>query len=307
LALRIAQGGGDSQDIVTAKKFLGVTERELELLAQRVLDCLGKDPKDPSTIKAEVGDAARSLGPEGKKRGMTTTLPMVLGRLQTSGEIRRQPVNGRLDQQRYGYVRWNCKPSDVSLEEAHVLLARRYFSWIGTASEANFQWFSGLSKRASKAALEPLGLVPVCGNLLVFPEDSEHLRSFRAPAEPEYALISSLDSLFLLRRDIKSFLDESDLERHTVGDKGPVQLGHLMDLSNNAIVDRGRVVGLWEFDPEAAQVVWFSFVEPTDAMRKAVAVTGEYIRDQLGDARSFSLDSPESRKPMLTALASMQR
>ena len=27
-----------------------------------------------------------------------------------------------------------------------------------------------------------------------------------------------------------------------------------------------------------------------------------YVRDQLGDARSFSLDSPESRKPLLAAL-----
>ncbi|HSI73754.1 MAG TPA: crosslink repair DNA glycosylase YcaQ family protein [Fimbriimonas sp.] len=307
LALRISQGSGDPQDISTAKKYLGVTEEELQRLASAVLNCLDHEPKDPATIKACVGNAARSLGAEGKKRGMTTTLPMVLGRLQTSGEIRRHPVNGRLDQQRYGYVRWHQKPMAISLEEAHVELARRYFSWIGVASEANFQWFSGLSKKAAKAALEPLGLAVVSGDLFALPKDTDEVGGFKTPEDPSYSLVSSLDSLFLLRRDIKGFLEAEDLERHAVGDKGLLQLGHLMDLSNNAIVDRGRIVGLWEYDPGASQVVWFSFIEPNEDMRKAVARTGEYIRDQLGDARSFSLDSPESRKPVLAALGSMQR
>jgi hypothetical protein len=38
---------------------------------------------------------------------------------------------------------------------------------------------------------------------------------------------------------------------------------------------------------------------------RAVAHTEAYVRDQLGDARSFSLDSPKSRAPRLAALRSV--
>ena len=41
---------------------------------------------------------------------LTTTLPLALGKLQAMGEIRRVPVNGRLDQQRYKYSAWRPNP-----------------------------------------------------------------------------------------------------------------------------------------------------------------------------------------------------
>jgi hypothetical protein len=37
-------------------------------------------------------------------------------------------------------------------------------------------------------------------------------------------------------------------------------------------------------------------------MKNAIAATEEFIRDQLGDARSFSLDSPESRSARIEVL-----
>jgi hypothetical protein len=39
-----------------------------------------------------------------------------------------------------------------------------------------------------------------------------------------------------------------------------------------------------------------------DALRAAVARVEEFARDQLGDVRSFSLDSPASRGPRVAAL-----
>jgi hypothetical protein len=48
--------------------------------------------------------------------------------------------------------------------------------------------------------------------------------------------------------------------------------------------------------------VWISFIKPDKAMKKAVTETEAYVRDQVGDARSFSLDSPQSREPKLKAL-----
>ena len=64
---------------------------------------------------------------------MATTLPVALGKLQEEGRIRRIATNGRLDQQRYRYVRWDPNPLagfPLSADEAQTELARRYFTWI---------------------------------------------------------------------------------------------------------------------------------------------------------------------------------
>src|SRR5690606_34871922 len=159
----------------------------------------------------------------GKKRGISTTLPLALGRLQVLGEIRRQPVRGRLDEQRYAYVRWPDSPlreSKLTAGDAAVLLARRYFEWIGVASLAHFQWLSGLGVKAAKAALEPLGLRPLAEGspLLGRADDLEALRAFEAPKAPAYRLIAGIDALLLLRREIADHVDEADRRRKVTGD-----------------------------------------------------------------------------------------
>src|SRR5580700_5824375 len=110
----------------------------------------------------------RNLGPEGAKKGLSTTLPVALGLLQAAGEIRRVPVNGRIDQQRYKYAAWKCSP-DGSFTD----LARRYFSWIGPATVAEFQTFAGLGVKAAKATVEPLQLAQVDGDLVLLSADRE--------------------------------------------------------------------------------------------------------------------------------------
>jgi hypothetical protein len=62
------------------------------------------------------------------------------------------------------------------------------------------------------------------------------------------------------------------------------------------------VVGLWEFDTGSDSVVWLPFIKKDKALEAAVKRTEEYVRRQLGDARSFSLDSPKSRAPKIAAL-----
>ena len=143
---------------------LGVTEKEIDKLCDAVLKALTNGPLEPDQIREATGKASRSLGEEGKKKGLTTTLPVALGKLQVTGDIRRVPSNGRLDQQRYRYALWRPNPlakSKLSPEEAHVELARRYFHWIEPATLAEFQWFSALGVKACKAAIDPLGLVPL--------------------------------------------------------------------------------------------------------------------------------------------------
>ena len=62
------------------------------------------------------------------------------------------------------------------------------------------------------------------------------------------------------------------------------------------------LIGLWLYDPDAADIAWTTFAPPDDAVRAEVARTAAFIRDDLGDARSFSLDSPASRRARIEAL-----
>lgn len=305
LALKVGQqfGGGELKQ--AAK--LGVTDKEIDKLCDAVLKSLAKRTLSPEEIRQATGDASRSLGEEGKKKGLTTTLPIALGRLQNMGDIRRVPVNGRLDQQRYAYAAWRPNPLarlKLSTEDAFTELARRYFRWVAPATLGEFQWFAGLTGKAAHAAVEPLQLVPIEANdaRLMFPDDREAFAKFKAPTKPRYTLVSSLDSIQSHRRDVRSLLDERDLKREVVTANETRAAGGLTDLPSHAILDRGRLVGLWEFDADTQSIAWTSFVAKDKQLEAAVARTEAFVRDELGDARSFSLDSPKNRAPRIAAL-----
>jgi len=288
---------------------LGVTEKEIAKLERAVLDALdGGNAMEPDAIRDATGKASRSLGEEGKKKGVTTTLPLALGRLQAKGEIRRVPVNGRLDQQRYRYARWTSSPLAAygkSLGEAYTDLARLYFGWVGPATLAEFQWFSSLGVKAAKEAIAPLRLAPArdTADRLILPEDVDAWEQFAAPGDPCYALVSSLDSIAAARRNLPSLVDPKDHDRKVVADATETPVGGISDLPSHAILDRGRVIGLWEYDADASRIVWGTFgTKKTRQLTAAVEETEAFVRDQLGDARSFSLDSPKSRVKRLDAL-----
>src|SRR5262249_10119229 len=105
-----------------------------------------------------------------------------------------------------------------------------------------------------------------------------------------------------LRRDVISLLADEDTGQTMMGERGLQPIGGVQDLSSHAILDRGRLVGLWEFEPASGTIAWPAFVPVTAELKTAVARTVAFLRDQLGDARSFSLDSPESRRPKIEAL-----
>jgi hypothetical protein len=293
-------------EMKTAEK-LGVTPKEIDKLCDAVMHALEKGPLDPDGLREATGKAVRNLGEEGKKKGLTTTLPVALGKLQAAGDIRRIPVNGRLDQQRYKYTLWRPNPLlnfKLTTEEAYTELARRYFAWIGPARIAEFQGFSALGVKAAKAAVEPLKLEPLAAgdDRLMLPGDRAKLEAFKPPKNPHYILTTGIDSIVLLRTDLKGLLDPKDMDRQVFTEKEVKPLGTLPYLPSHAILDRGRVVGLWEYDTEADSIAWIAFVKKDKALVDAVARMEQYVREQLGDARSFSLDSPKSRAPRVAAL-----
>jgi hypothetical protein len=261
-----------------------------------VIKALEKGPLDPEGIREATGTASRSLGEEGKKKGVTTTLPVALGKLQASGDIRRVATNGRFDQQRYRYALWRPNPigkSHMTPEEINSELARRFFTWIGPATIAEFQTFSTLSGKAAKAAMEPLKLMSLEGDRFLMPQHRDEFESFKAPKQSQYVLASIIDGLHLFRGDVQQLLEPGDFAGK--------------ELHSHPIYDRGRIVGLWEFDMEKNEIAWCSFVPKNKDLEKAVAKTEEFVRAQLGDARGYALDSIKSRAPRIAGIRKAAR
>lgn len=152
----------------------------------------------------------------------------------------------------------------MTSEQAYTELARCYFRWIAPARLKEFQWFSGLGVKASKEAAEPLGLVPIeaGSEFLIQPDELDAFHAFQVEKRPSYSLVTSLDGLLLLRRDLAGFLDQADEKRKVLVDKTKKELSGLQDLPHHAILDRGRLIGLWEFDPSSKSIAWSSLFQP---------------------------------------------
>ncbi|PCC66894.1 hypothetical protein SAMN02745121_00376 [Nannocystis exedens] len=75
----------------------------------------------------------------------------------------------------------------------------------------------------------------------------------------------------LLRRQLELLLKPADVLRVET-------IGGLQDLPSHAIVGRGRIVGLREYDPEREDIAWTSFVRPDAALRAEVERTAARIR-----------------------------
>jgi hypothetical protein len=308
LGLQAGQGAGDDADAAMARKYLGVTDEELAKLRDDVLGALVVGPLDPRSIKDKLGPSVRNLGHEGKKRGLQTTLPLALGWLQSHGLIRRIPLEGRLDRQRYAYGLWQPGPITAPMEpaEVHAGLAARFLRWTGPATLAQFATWAGLGVKQAKQAVAAVGAVTLAGERLALPEDVDAIENTVVPSEPQVHFLGNLDSLYLHRRELSAHLHPDDHKRSVLTEKGLQAGGTLTDLSNQAIVDRGRLIGVWDYDAQREELAWRTFRPANAAVKAAAARTEAFVRDQLGDMRSFSLDSPDSRGMRLAAIRSIE-
>jgi hypothetical protein len=68
-------------------------------------------------------------------------------------------------------------------------------------------------------------------------------------------------------------------------DVGKLQAWERGDLARHAILDRGRIVGLWNYEPQKQGIEWTAFVKRNRELEQPVARTEAFVRDELGAAR----------------------
>lgn len=300
-ALGLVAGQGIRPDVGMAERYLGFSSEDRRLLEIDILNALTLGALDPKGLREALGEKIRHFGPEGKKRGLTTSLSIGLGSLQAEGKIRRIPTNGRLDQERYAYAMWDPSPWT---EPRPTLLdyATAYWLWAGPASVKQFKTFSGLAMRDIQPLVAELELKP-CGpdsDLLLLPQDRAAFEQIEAKTEPQVHFVGSLDGILHLRGDLNLLLDQEDLGRS--GISPAKSASSLSEVSSHLILDRGRLIGMWEFDPDEGEIVLDLWAPRSDALDSAQQEAATMIRDHLGDARSFSLDTPASRRPRIDAM-----
>ncbi|RAX48828.1 hypothetical protein DQ353_12925 [Arthrobacter sp. AQ5-05] len=305
-------GHASAEASVKVLERLGVKRADIETLAQDILqvlsDARGTDEAalDPQGLKKALGGKVRNMGEEGKRKGVSNTLPAALGLLQADGRIRRVPVNGRLDQQRYSYAAWELDGSGEDDEAVRTRMLERFLGWTGGATLGQVRWFTAFTVAQSKKALAATGAVEVptaAGEVLwMLPHDVNELAGFEVPEGEDIQLLSGSDSLVLLRRNSADLFDEAGAKA-VEGMSGSALAA---DLSDHPILDRGRIIGLWQYDPDNARVAWWTFAPASAAVLERIALTGDWITEDLGDFRSFSLDSPKSRAKNIARLDALR-
>lgn len=313
LALKLAEDL-DSSRRERERAKAGFTLEELERLGELVLGALADGPlSTPALRKALPDGAIRSLGPAGKKIGVTSTLPPALRELEFAGRIRREFPGGRLDTERYA---WRAAHDDFGgvpgtpqgrLEAMAGLILERS----GPVTTEHVAAFVGCGKRAAEQALVAAGGLPVAVTgfaplAWIQPGDRE------LPPEPPAGLgwLAFEDSLVILHGGPWAI---TEAEHHGVtvrawGRGRPTRIADASHLASRCIVRGGRLIGLWEVALASREVVWapFGAVEPAieaELAREARELAA-WIADELGHGRTFSIDNDERVAARAAALRS---
>jgi hypothetical protein len=285
----------------------GVQEEEVASLGAEVVKALKGGPLSPDGLRKALPEGSvRSLGARGKKLGMSSPLPTALRYLEFEGKVERSLEGGRLDSERYEW-RLTAKspfagarvPDDPV--DRNAAIARRFFHGAGPATLRELCDWTALAQRDARAAMEalPLAAVTVEGyaeEAFVLEDDLPALRAAAPPART-FSFLAFEDNFIVLHGGPGVFVDPRHHGRPIPvwGTARATTLGHATHMSMRALADGDRIAGLWEYDPDAGRVVFGTFDPLPPARRKAAEAQaeelGRFLREELGHARSFALDT----------------
>lgn len=283
---------------------------EVEKLARAVVDILAGSSLTTAAVRKALPDGAvRSFGPAGKKVGLSSALPVALRVLEFAGRIERTLEGGRLDTERYhwrtardGAARDAIAAHDRDPGARDAAVARHFLTVAGPATLKQLATWSGLSRRDATAAVTAAGAIPVAidgltGDSWLLAHDIDASRS-AAVCEPTVALLPFEDNLITMHDGPAVHVDPAhhDLPVDSWGGtKKPVTLGTARHIGHRTIVAGDRVIGFWEYDIASDSVVCAPFAPATGTLKGALdaekASISGFLRDDVGHARSFSLDT----------------
>ncbi len=300
---------------------VGIALTELADVGEAVLKALRKGPLSTDALRKALPEGTvRSLGDKGKKVGISSTLPPALRHLEFEGKLERTLEGGRLDTERY---LWRvpaknpftgAKVPDEPVER-HARIAATFFRQAGPTTVESFTTWAALSQREARAAMETLPLVPVAveglaGELWVMEEELAVLRE-KVPASSSLAMLAFEDSYLAFHGGPALFTEPKHHARQVPvwGNTKGSTLGDARYLFMRPLLDGDRLVGFWEYDVDAGAVVFGTFDPLAPKRRKAVeALAGDiaaFLRDDVGRAHSFSLDSDDSLRERAALVKAM--
>jgi len=309
LCLRVAEELSEARSARELEKA-EVKPGEIEKAAEAIARVLEAGPKTTDAIRKALPEGAvRSLGEKGKKIGLSSTLPPALRRLEFDGRVERTLEGGRLDSERYLWRRAAKNPFDgaaVPAEPAarHAELLRLFLRQAGPATLAEFAAWSGLSQRAAREALSRVPTASVAiegydGDALVLEGDIAALREAPRPSS-RFTMLPFEDNFVALRSGPRLLVEPRHHAREVPvwGQTKGSTLGDAKHMSLRALVADGKIVGVWEIDPDAGKIVIGTFERLKKDEAKSVAALADEVASlllgDLGHAKSFSLDTVDS-------------
>jgi len=308
-----------SERLVKESAKAGIKKGELEKLGEKVLAALAGAPLSTEGLKQALpGGSVRALGEAGKKVGISSTLPPALRMLEHQDRIERVPESLRLDSEKYVWRpvgRHDGQGVAPGTELAR--LGEVFLRAAGVGQVKEFAAWAGVAQRDARAVLEALPSVEVTVEGVAAPglmlaSDLRSLLERRPAAKEAVALLPLEDNLHHLHAGPSAFVEE---KHHGVTIKGfgndpSSKLGRSKHLAQRAVLAEGKLVGFWDYDPDARQAVTALFDEVTaetqDRIDAAAAATGRFLADEIGHGRTFSLDTDDYLRQRVAWLRSLR-
>lgn len=314
LALRTA-------DLLSRKRIArengkaGIDPAELIELGEAIIEAVEQGPLTTHQLRKALPEGAiRRLGEAGKKVGISSTLPPAIRQLEFAGRLERLLVDDRCDHEQYVWQRPKVPPAldaePADLVELAPRLAERFFTFAGPATRDEFANWSGLGKRAALAGIKAAGLVPVqvtgyADEAWVTAADAERLAR-PGGVEPRVALLNFADNFLSLHADPNAFLDPAHAACAVESwGRGRKPVGVHRYLHARTIIDGDRLIGAWDYDPDAGAVFAVTFGPLGSAVHAALDAEVEALTAFLagfGHGRSSSIDSPKAQRKRVANL-----
>jgi hypothetical protein len=228
-----------------------------------------------------------------------------------SGVIRRFPADARIDSPKYLYEL--IHPDDrVDLsaegERPNVVarLAEIFLHRHGPATLDDLVWWTDVTKTEARRALARVHAERVEAegwrtDAWLLPRDVAAWRAFTDGKAADVTLLPFRDPFTYARRPPTILSDDPDAPVLDWKAKR-IRLRDADSLHHHAILDGGRLVGVWEYDPDEERIVtrlWSTDPRLKKRVADAAAETARFIREQIGDMRFYAADSAQSRAPRI--------